>query len=112
MALTHRKFLVGAVLASAAVLSTAAFAQVPPDHAINVCQSASFYAGYNSATPYIVATSSGNQTVVVNQTANGGSWRNIGTFNLAAGDYNVVGVSRWTSATGYVVADAVRIRNS
>ncbi|WNG57306.1 hypothetical protein F0U59_22950 [Archangium gephyra] len=53
MALTHRKFLVGAVLASAAVLSTVAFAQVPPAHAINVCQSASFYEGYNSASgPY------------------------------------------------------------
>lgn len=68
--------------------------------------------GYNTSTPYIVATSSGNQTVAVNQTTNGGSWRNIGTFNLAAGDYNVVGVSRWTSGTGYVIADAVRVRNS
>ncbi|AKJ03269.1 hypothetical protein ATI61_11867 [Archangium gephyra] len=53
MALNKRKFLVGAALASAAVLSTAAYAQVPPDHCINVCQSASFYAGYNSASgPY------------------------------------------------------------
>lgn len=68
--------------------------------------------GYNASTPYIVATSSGNQTVSVNQTTNGGAWRNIGTFNLAAGDYNVVGVSRWTSGSGYVIADAVRIRNS
>ena len=32
------------------------------------------------------------------------------SFNLAAGDYNVVGVSRWTSGTGYVIADAIRIR--
>lgn len=69
-------------------------------------------AGYNSATPFIVAASSGNQTVTVNQQANGGAWRNIGTFHLSAGDYNVVGVSRWTSAAGYVIADAVRVRNS
>lgn len=69
-------------------------------------------AGYNNATPYIIATTSGNQTVVVNQRANGGTWRNLGSFNLAAGDYNVVGVSRWTSGTGYVIADAVRVRNS
>jgi N-acetylmuramoyl-L-alanine amidase CwlA len=69
-------------------------------------------AGYNSATPFIVATSSGNQTVTVNQQANGGAWRNLGSFNLSAGDYNVVGVSRWTSAAGYVIADAVRVRNS
>jgi N-acetylmuramoyl-L-alanine amidase CwlA len=68
--------------------------------------------GYNSATPFVVAASGGNQTVIVNQTANGGVWRNLGSFNLTAGDYNVVGVSRWTSAAGYVIADAVRVRNS
>lgn len=65
--------------------------------------------GYNSATPHIVVTASGNQSVTVNQTINGGAWRSIGTFNLAAGDYNLVGVSRWTSAAGYVIADAVRV---
>jgi hypothetical protein len=68
--------------------------------------------GYCATTPFVIAASGGNQTVVVNQQANGGQWRNLGTFNLAAGDYNVVGVSRWTSGTGYVVADAVRVRNS
>lgn len=53
MALKNRKFLIGAALASAAALSTAAYAQVPPAHCINVCQSASFYEGYNSASgPY------------------------------------------------------------
>ncbi|MEU8247369.1 family 10 glycosylhydrolase [Nonomuraea sp. NPDC048916] len=66
-------------------------------------------AGYNSATPYIVAAGGGNQTVTVDQRANGGQWRSLGTFTLAAGTYDVVGVSRWTSATGYVIADAVRI---
>ncbi|WP_422769105.1 peptidoglycan DD-metalloendopeptidase family protein [Plantactinospora sp. WMMC1484] len=65
--------------------------------------------GYNNATPFIVATTSGNQTVAVNQRSNGGRWVGIGTFTLAAGDYNAVGVSRWTSGAGYVVADAVRI---
>ncbi|MBF8187584.1 family 10 glycosylhydrolase [Nonomuraea sp. K274] len=66
-------------------------------------------AGYNSATPYIVAASGGNQTVVVDQRSGGGQWRVLGTYSLAAGTYNVVGVSRWTSTTGYVIADAVRI---
>lgn len=66
-------------------------------------------AGYNSATPHIVVTSSGNQSVVVNQTTGGGAWRSIGTFNLAAGDRDLVGVSRWTSAAGYVIADAIRV---
>jgi uncharacterized lipoprotein YddW (UPF0748 family) len=65
--------------------------------------------GYNSATPYIVAASGGNRTVSVDQRSGGGQWRVLGTYALAAGTYNVVGVSRWTSATGYVIADAVRI---
>ncbi|MER5705171.1 N-acetylmuramoyl-L-alanine amidase [Micromonospora sp. NPDC002296] len=66
-------------------------------------------AGYNTATPYIVATSSGNQTVTVNQEANGGGWRSLGNFTLAAGDANKVGISRWSGSTGYVIADAIRI---
>jgi hypothetical protein len=69
-------------------------------------------AGYNATAPHVIVTTGGNQTVMVNQQANGGTWRNLGSFNLAAGDYNVVGVSRWTSGSGYVIADAVRVRNS
>ncbi|MDW5324193.1 phosphodiester glycosidase family protein [Plantactinospora sp. KLBMP9567] len=65
--------------------------------------------GYNDSTPFIVATTGGNQTVRVNQRANGGRWVSLGVFTLAAGDANTVGVSRWTSGTGYVVADAVRV---
>ncbi|MGW0483328.1 family 10 glycosylhydrolase [Nonomuraea sp. NPDC003214] len=66
-------------------------------------------AGYSSAAPHIVAAAGGNQTVTVDQRSGGGAWRVLGTFSLAAGTYNVVGVSRWTSAPGYVIADAVRI---
>ncbi|MGS2616107.1 glycoside hydrolase domain-containing protein [Micromonospora sp. LZ34] len=66
-------------------------------------------AGYNDSTPYIVATTGGNQTVRVNQRVNGGQWVSLGVFTLAAGDGDKVGVSRWTSGTGYVIADAVRI---
>ena len=66
--------------------------------------------GYNDSTPYVIVASGGNQTVNVNQRTGGGAWKNLGTFNLAAGDYNVVGVSRWTSGAGYVIADAIRIR--
>ncbi|MEU6711181.1 N-acetylmuramoyl-L-alanine amidase [Nonomuraea sp. NPDC046802] len=65
--------------------------------------------GYNSSAPYIVAASGGNQTVYVDQRSGGGVWKSIGTFSLNAGTYNVVGVSRWTSGTGLVIADAVRI---
>lgn len=69
-------------------------------------------AGYNSATPYLVATTTGNQSVVVDQRSNGGRWVSLGTFTLAAGDRNVIGVSRWTNATGYVIADAVRVTST
>ncbi|WP_442932443.1 golvesin C-terminal-like domain-containing protein [Micromonospora sp. NBC_01699] len=65
--------------------------------------------GYNESTPYVVVTPSGNQTVVVNQRGGGGQWRSLGAFTLAAGDANKVGVSRWASGTGYVIADAVRV---
>lgn len=65
--------------------------------------------GYSSSAPHIVVTAAGNQTVHVDQRTGGGGWRSIGTFNLAAGDRDLVGVSRWTSATGYVIADAVRV---
>jgi murein DD-endopeptidase MepM/ murein hydrolase activator NlpD len=66
-------------------------------------------AGYNDSTPFVIVTTDGNREVRVNQRANGGRWVSLGTFTLAAGDHNVIGVSRWTSGTGYVIADAVRI---
>lgn len=65
--------------------------------------------GYNSSAPYVIVTPSGNQTVHVDQRSGGGAWRNLGTFTLAAGDGNKVGVSRWTGGTGLVIADAIRI---
>jgi hypothetical protein len=66
-------------------------------------------AGYCSSAPYVIATTGGNQTVNVDQRITGGQWRTLGTFNLAGGDANKVGVSRWTNGTGLVIADAVRI---
>jgi N-acetylmuramoyl-L-alanine amidase len=65
--------------------------------------------GYNASTPYVVFTSSGSQTVTVNQQVNGGKWNTVGTFAFAGGTQDVVAVSRWTSGTGYVIADAMRI---
>lgn len=65
--------------------------------------------GYNNSTPYVIVTTGGTQVVNVDQRSNGGQWVTLGTFNLAAGDYDVVGVSRWTNGTGYVIADAIRI---
>lgn len=66
--------------------------------------------GYNPSTPFIVYASGGNQTKIVNQTANGGMWNSLGTFALTAGTAkSVVSVSRASTGTGYVIADAVRI---
>src|SRR5690606_31297796 len=56
-----------------------------------------------------IVTTGGNVTVHVNQRTNGGRWVSLGNYNFAAGDRNVVGVSRWTNGTGYVVADAIRL---
>lgn len=65
--------------------------------------------GYSSAAPFLVQTTSGMKTVNVDQRSGGGAWKSLGNFTLAAGDRNVVGVSRWTSADGLILADAVRL---
>ncbi len=65
--------------------------------------------GYNNRTPYVISTTTGNKTVHVDQRYNGGKWNHLGTFELAAGDNWIIGVSRWTSGTGYVIADAIRV---
>lgn len=65
--------------------------------------------GYNSKVPYIIKSTSGFQTVYANQTNNGGKWNYLGTFDLSSGDYDAIGVSRWTETSGYVIADAVKI---
>lgn len=65
--------------------------------------------GYNSSAPYVLATSSGNVTRHVDQRVNGGMWRSLGIHSFNGGDYNAVGVSRWTSASGYIIADAVKL---
>jgi N-acetyl-anhydromuramyl-L-alanine amidase AmpD len=64
---------------------------------------------FNTSTPFVIATASGNQFVRVNQQINGGKWVSLGTFALNAGTYNAVGVSRWSAGTGYVIADAVKL---
>ena len=65
--------------------------------------------GYNSATPFVIEAAGGRVVVRVNQQINGGRWVSLGTHTLNAGDYNVVGVSRWSAASGYVIADAIKL---
>lgn len=65
--------------------------------------------GYNAATPYVIFASTGNQTVSVNQQANGGKWNSVGTFSFNSGAQQLLAISRWTSGTNYVIADAIRV---
>ncbi|MDN4592925.1 N-acetylmuramoyl-L-alanine amidase [Polycladomyces subterraneus] len=65
--------------------------------------------GYNSATPFVIKTTTGNKTVYTDQRVNGGKWVLLGTYSLGAGDNWIIGVSRWTSGSGYVIADAVKV---
>lgn len=57
------------------------------------------------------ATDSGrvSQTVNDNQQVSGGQWVSLGTFRLLAGDAEIIAVSRWTTGTQYVIADAFKI---
>lgn len=63
----------------------------------------------SSQTPFLVFDANKNQldAVYVDQRKNGGQWSELGTYTFPAG-WNVVAVSRWTSGSGVVVADAVR----
>lgn len=64
---------------------------------------------YNAATPFVIKTTTGDQVVHVNQQTNGGKWVSLGTFSFNAGYAKVVGVSRWSSEAGYIIADAIKI---
>jgi N-acetyl-anhydromuramyl-L-alanine amidase AmpD len=70
-------------------------------------------AGTNRSTsvPVISYNAAGTEIgkVFVNETANGGKWNTIGTYAFTAG-WNKVVVSRWTSAAGTIIADAVRVQ--
>lgn len=63
----------------------------------------------NTKTPYVVPTTGGFESVYVDQTTGGDTWRSIGSFTLKAGKHPVAGVSRWTGGDGRVVADGVRL---
>ncbi|MFN7138042.1 MAG: N-acetylmuramoyl-L-alanine amidase [Limisphaerales bacterium] len=63
----------------------------------------------SASAPYIVYHASGSTTVNKNQQSNGGTWQNLGSWSMNAGN-NEVKLSCWTT-TGYVViADAIRWR--
>jgi Peptidase family M23 len=64
---------------------------------------------YSASAPIGVKTTEGMRWQRVDQRSGGGKWVSLGVHPLAAGDQESVLVSRWTSAAGYVIADAVRL---
>lgn len=64
-----------------------------------------------TAAPFVIFNADGTKITSVsqNQQANGGRWNSLGRYAFTAG-WNKVSVSRWTSATGVVVADAIRVQ--
>jgi hypothetical protein len=66
--------------------------------------------GYSVGAPIGVRTTEGVRWRRIDQRSGGGRWVSLGVHPLAAGDRESVFVSRRTSAPGYVIADAVRIR--
>lgn len=66
--------------------------------------------GYNNRTRYLIKTSAGWKVKVVNQRRNGGKWVYLGTYKLNAGDSYRVQIASRSTGTGYIIADAVKIR--
>ncbi len=64
---------------------------------------------FNRAVPVGVETTAGRRWVRADQRYHGGRWVPLGTFLLRAGDDWSLRISRWTSARGAVVADAIRL---
>ena len=64
---------------------------------------------YSAGAPIGVRTTDGMRWKRIDQRTGGGRWVSLGIHPLAAGDRDSVLVSRWTSAPGAVIADAVRI---
>lgn len=73
------------------------------------------HSGYNPTTPVIIwqANQAGAGTTpvtrYVNQQADGGVWKYLGSYRLLQGDREVIAVSRWTANSGYVIADTFKI---
>jgi hypothetical protein len=67
----------------------------------------------SSAVPYVALNASGHKvgdTMYANQQINSDAWVEVGRRCFSAG-WNKVLISRWTNAPGYIIADAIRIRD-
>ena len=67
--------------------------------------------GYNSSAAYWIWTTNGWVKKNVDQRTNGGKWVYLGTYAMnAEDDWDIcVDYGRYSSSTGYIISDAVRI---
>lgn len=65
--------------------------------------------GYNRRTRVGVQTTSGLKVKEVDQTRSGGKWIRIGAFEMRRGDDYSVRIGSASSASGYIIADAVKV---
>ncbi|MDB6026403.1 MAG: type secretion protein Rhs, partial [Verrucomicrobiales bacterium] len=63
----------------------------------------------SAGTPHIVSYNGGTATININQTANGGKWNLLGTFNMISGAAGYVRITDgFTDATQIAIADAIK----
>lgn len=65
--------------------------------------------GYNTRLPYVIHHRGGRTVVHKDVSGLGASWVSLGTYGFDAKDEWIVQISRWTTGTGWVVADAVKL---
>lgn len=64
---------------------------------------------HNRSAPFGITTTKGTRWIRVDQRRDGGRWVYLGSYRLPRGNRYLVQVSRRTSASGLLIADAVRI---
>lgn len=65
--------------------------------------------GYNRSAPFGISTTRGTRWVRVDQRRDGGRWVYLGSYRLDAGDHYLIRLSRRTSTSGLLIADAIRV---
>jgi len=68
--------------------------------------------GYNHRAVFWILTVNGWRRRAVNQRRNGGRWVKLGTFTMRKGDRYAVRLHRRTRGKGYLIADAVFVREA
>jgi hypothetical protein len=65
--------------------------------------------GYSGSVPYIIHHQGGRSIVHRDISSRGASWVSLGTYTFSAKDDWIVQISCWTTASGYLIADAIRL---